>query len=61
MHFSQDGDILSEIFDRIFALQFKNLKCGDPYFYSNSLKKGEVKLNPKLVRLFSTFNDFRST
>jgi hypothetical protein len=49
MHNSEDGDILSEIFDRIFALQFKNLKCGDPYFYSNALEKGDIKFNSKTL------------
>jgi hypothetical protein len=39
LHFAED-EMNSEIFDRIFAMQFKSLKCGDPYFYLNSLEKG---------------------
>lgn len=41
MHSSQDGDLLSDIYDRIIARQFRNTKCGDPYFYTNALKKGK--------------------
>lgn len=44
MHASEDGDMLSEIIDRIFAIQFKNLKCGDPYFFTNALKRGKIKV-----------------
>jgi hypothetical protein len=40
MHSSEDGDLLSDVADRIFGIQFKNLKCGDPYFYTNALPKG---------------------
>lgn len=42
MHSSEDGDILSDVFDRIFASQFKNLKCGDPFFFSNALEPGNL-------------------
>ena len=49
LHFNED-DFLGEIFDKIFAMQFKNLKCGDPYFYTNAFDKGKKKLNPFVIQ-----------
>lgn len=43
MHYSDDGAVLSAIFDHIFAITFKNLKCGDPYFYTNALSGGNFQ------------------
>jgi hypothetical protein len=40
MHDSSTDGMLSDIFDKIFAEQFYNLKCGDPYFYTNALSEG---------------------
>jgi hypothetical protein len=60
MHASEDGDLLSEVFDRIIGLQFKNLKCGDPFFYTNALKRGEINMklfySQNLIKLFSQTN-----
>lgn len=41
MHVSSEGDLLSDIFDHVFTSQFKRLKCGDPYFYTNTLSQDQ--------------------
>lgn len=43
MHYAEDGDLLSDIFDHIFVTTFKNLKCGDPFFYTNALSEGNTQ------------------
>lgn len=55
MHSSRDGHLLSDIFDNIFAEQFKKVKCGDPFFYTNALTKGEQKFSSKVFFEFSYF------
>lgn len=42
MHSSTDGDLLSDLHDRVIALQFRNTKCGDPFFYTNVMDKGNL-------------------
>lgn len=41
MHVASEGDVLSDIFDLVFTSQFKRLKCGDPYFYTNTLNQDQ--------------------
>lgn len=42
MHSSTDGDLLSDVFDTVLARQFKNIKNGDPYFYTNALASDQI-------------------
>lgn len=37
---TKESEILNEIFDKIFALQFSRTKCGDAWFYTNALDEG---------------------
>jgi Animal haem peroxidase len=39
---SNNHNILSPVFEALFARQFFNLKCGDPYFFTNSLSEGDL-------------------
>lgn len=57
MHSSDDdGNLLSDVTDRIFGIQFKNLKCGDPYFYTNALSKGSIiNYTNCLINLLTSF------
>lgn len=40
VHITKESEILNEIFDKIFALQFSRTKCGDAWFYTNALDEG---------------------
>lgn len=40
----EDGNTLNEIFDRIIAMQFQSLKCGDSFFYTNALLPDQIEI-----------------
>lgn len=43
MHEAATDSLLNDILDNIIAIQFSNLKCGDPYFYTNALNSGIIQ------------------
>ena len=44
MHNLEEGNTLNEIVDRIIAMQFESLKCGDSFFYTNALLKDQIEI-----------------
>lgn len=44
LHNLEDGNTLNEIFDKIIAMQFQSLKCGDSFFYINDHLPSQIEI-----------------
>jgi hypothetical protein len=46
---TDEDSILNPIFENIIGEQFQNLKCGDPYFFTNSMSSGNSMTNSTYI------------